>query len=248
MPSVTPNGEAIRTRRNRLGLTQQEVAEKAGYSKKRIEDIEKGKGTSIGLLEAVAEVLELSVDRLLLLTDTNPETKAAYDDSQCPGIEIIINGTLSNLPVHVQKRIKSLVADLVGDVPFVTVREGSIRFGFEVTLEQAVLLAFRFMDGTLGSEHVIDVRVHNGWMSSTDADIPRQGLLTLDSMNRSYAHLASLLSGKSHRWCQKRIHDVEDAVSDTVIDAFFKSGSISRMLRRNLHGYFVKPYFTVSDQ
>ena len=142
MPSVKPNGNAVRTQRSRKGLTQEELASKAGCSKKTIERIETGSTSSIGTLEDIAFVLGVSVDVLLdgYAAKTEPEVKR-------PSIEIIISGRLSDYPQSIQEKLRSLVFELVGNVPCVEVREGSIVVGYDATQEQVGIISAAFLWG-----------------------------------------------------------------------------------------------------
>ena len=60
-----PHGALVRRRRLQGGLTQAQVAERAGLSLKRYQDIERGLNTSIRLLAAVAEALECDMTDLM---------------------------------------------------------------------------------------------------------------------------------------------------------------------------------------
>jgi len=59
-------GFAVKSRREELGLTQEEFAERAGIHRTYISDVERG-GRNIGLLniERVADALDLSIAELL---------------------------------------------------------------------------------------------------------------------------------------------------------------------------------------
>ena len=60
-------GENIRTRRRRLGMTQEELAEKLNISREHLGRIERGKyGCSIDLLIELSYTLNASTDYLLL--------------------------------------------------------------------------------------------------------------------------------------------------------------------------------------
>ena len=75
-------GERIRQRRNKLRVTQQELAQALGMTPQHISAIEQGKGApSLGILPKLAEELGVSVDYLLtgkesVVTDTIPAIKA----------------------------------------------------------------------------------------------------------------------------------------------------------------------------
>jgi transcriptional regulator with XRE-family HTH domain len=76
-----PHGGIVRARRIAVGLTQAEVARRAGLSEKRYQDIEKGLNTSIRLLRQVADALGCDLEELtgresrrpLTPYDTNPD-------------------------------------------------------------------------------------------------------------------------------------------------------------------------------
>src|SRR5437867_1792555 len=67
-------GERVKKRRNELGWTQDQLAQKAGISKSFLSDLENGK-RSIGAdnLLVIARVLNLSLD--YLMTGVEPEAK-----------------------------------------------------------------------------------------------------------------------------------------------------------------------------
>ena len=75
-------GERIRQRRNKLKVTQQELAQALGMTPQHISAIEQGKGApSLGILPKLAEELGVSVDYLLtgkesVITDIIPAIKA----------------------------------------------------------------------------------------------------------------------------------------------------------------------------
>lgn len=70
-------GERIRAKRVRLGLTQEETAEKIGRAVKYYADIERGYcGMSIYTMMALCDALRMSPNGLLL-----GEAVAAFDDS-----------------------------------------------------------------------------------------------------------------------------------------------------------------------
>ena len=75
-------GERIRKRRNKLKVTQQDLAQALGMTPQHISAIEQGKGApSLGILPKLAEELGVSVDYLLtgkesVVTDTIPAIKA----------------------------------------------------------------------------------------------------------------------------------------------------------------------------
>jgi transcriptional regulator with XRE-family HTH domain len=59
-------GQRVRTLRNRRGLTQVELAEKAGIARSFIAELETaGRNISISNLRAIAQALDLSLSRLL---------------------------------------------------------------------------------------------------------------------------------------------------------------------------------------
>lgn len=69
-------GERIKKRRNELGWTQDQLAQKAGISKSFLSDLENGKrSVSADNLLDIARVLSLSLD--YLMKGTEPETKPA---------------------------------------------------------------------------------------------------------------------------------------------------------------------------
>lgn len=67
-------GERIRQQRGRLGLTQEELAERIGRTPKYYADIERGScGMSVETLMALSEVLNLSLDFLIFGEETEEE-------------------------------------------------------------------------------------------------------------------------------------------------------------------------------
>jgi transcriptional regulator with XRE-family HTH domain len=58
-------GTAIRRQRNLLGISQEELAHRAGLHRTYISDLERGaRNPSIGSIEKLAEALQISVSKL----------------------------------------------------------------------------------------------------------------------------------------------------------------------------------------
>lgn len=74
-------GEFIRRRRLEMGLTQQQLAERAGMYQRRLSQIERGAGPSpkLPLLRRLAAALEVSV-LFLVEPDEGVEAGAGRDD------------------------------------------------------------------------------------------------------------------------------------------------------------------------
>ena len=85
--TVLPNGTKMAQRRGRLGLTQEELASKAGVSVKKISDIERGKVTTRTTLEYVAEALEFGdVEEVIVAPVIGPPSaRAGHIDALQPG-------------------------------------------------------------------------------------------------------------------------------------------------------------------
>lgn len=81
--TVVPDGSEIRSRRNGKGWSQQELAEKTGYDKKTIENIEAGKPTRITTLRDVAEALGTPLVNLVC-SAAKPYFRQAEDSSSTP--------------------------------------------------------------------------------------------------------------------------------------------------------------------
>lgn len=154
MPSVIPNGEAVRTRRSRKGLTQEELAEKAGYSRKTIERIENGNGTSIETLENIAEILDVRVE-ILLMTDNVMSGDKADERVSGVSLEIIVSG---DAPHEARARVGAKILQLLGEeVSCINIRLGSVVLGYAATDSQRQSLAFYFLSGKFSNEQVLDV-------------------------------------------------------------------------------------------
>ena len=75
-------GERIKNRRNELGWTQDQLAQKAGISKSFLSDLENGKrSVSADNLLGIAGVLNLSLD--YLMKGTEPEVKPVENGDTC---------------------------------------------------------------------------------------------------------------------------------------------------------------------
>ncbi|MCD0463056.1 helix-turn-helix domain-containing protein [Roseiconus lacunae] len=159
MPSVIPNGKAVRTKRSLKGLTQEELAEKSGYSKKTIERIENGNGTSIETLENIAEVLEVVVDVLLVSGNVVSDGKVIGTVSGI-SLEIIVNGDASE---EARARVGAKIMQLLGEeVACINIRQGSVVLGYEATERQRQSIAFFFLGGQFESQRVVDVMFEEG--------------------------------------------------------------------------------------
>ncbi len=63
-------GDAVRTRREELQLTQEDLAEKAGIHRTYLSDIERGsRNVSLLNIELIAAALELPISRLFSLVE-----------------------------------------------------------------------------------------------------------------------------------------------------------------------------------
>lgn len=64
-------GDAVRTRREQLGLTQEDLADKAGIHRTYLSDIERGsRNLSLINIERVASALDLPLSELFRLVET----------------------------------------------------------------------------------------------------------------------------------------------------------------------------------
>lgn len=82
-------GERLRLKRNALGLTQDEMAEKIGRVPKYYADIERGNcGMSIETMLALSSVLNMSLDYIIFGSKSNEEQKR-HEDELCAIIEML---------------------------------------------------------------------------------------------------------------------------------------------------------------
>ena len=78
-------GDRIKKRRNELGWTQDQLAQKAGISTSFLSDLENGKrSVSADNLLDISRVLNLSLDFLMTGEGTEPEAKAKPAEVQIP--------------------------------------------------------------------------------------------------------------------------------------------------------------------
>jgi len=67
--TVQPNGQRVKELRQDHGWTQEDLGEKAGYSKRTIENIEASRPVRPGTLAEVAEALGVKLEQVTLLSD-----------------------------------------------------------------------------------------------------------------------------------------------------------------------------------
>lgn len=99
-------GENLRRYRLESGLTQEELAEKAGISTSFCANLERGKkGMSILVLRELARALNISVDYLL----SNDR-----DKDHIRNIEVLLNGKPESFIISIEKLVR-LCADEFGE-------------------------------------------------------------------------------------------------------------------------------------
>jgi transcriptional regulator with XRE-family HTH domain len=101
---VLPDRDTIATLRGEAGMTQQNLAERAGYGVRTISKIEGGQPTSSSTLAAVAIVLAESLRRPVHLTDLICQPQSAGRGMHSPGGAMIVAENIKLLdlsaPVH----------------------------------------------------------------------------------------------------------------------------------------------------
>ena len=149
---MLPAGNAISHQRGLKGLTQEELAEKAGYSKRTIERIENGDRTKFATLEDIATVLEVSAESLI---------STSLSIRHGPGIEIIVRGSLGDYPQHVQDKVTQLVTELIGHGECVSVRQGSIILGYRMSRPEALRVSAAFLHGAFSGVEARDIVLYD---------------------------------------------------------------------------------------
>ena len=87
---VLPDRDTIATLRGEAGMTQQKLAERAGYGVRTISKIESGQPTSSSTLAAVAVVLAESLRRPVHLVDLICQPQSASRGMHSPGGSLIV--------------------------------------------------------------------------------------------------------------------------------------------------------------
>lgn len=96
-------GNNIRNHRKLRGLTQEQLAEKAGISTSFCANIERGnKGISLFVLKHISDILEVSVDRLMSAEDD-------YDYMQ--DIAALLNGRPKEFIIAVEQIVRICVKE-----------------------------------------------------------------------------------------------------------------------------------------
>jgi WD40 repeat protein/transcriptional regulator with XRE-family HTH domain len=109
-PFVLPNGEEILRLRAEKNLTQEDLAARAGYAKRTIENIEKGKRTKRMTLEGVAHVLGVAVEQLIVPGEPVPPAEPLPRATEVMGM------TVRDRAVRDLRDLKRRLPDFAGDL------------------------------------------------------------------------------------------------------------------------------------
>ena len=127
-PSFIPHGERIRDLRARKDLTQEELAEKAGYSKRTIERMENGASAVYRTIEDVAEVLGVEPD-VLLLNDKEISKKRAHVEHTTEFVRVKLGRRFDEFTNEDQVRLVRALATILhvgGEIKVIDKRCGCV--------------------------------------------------------------------------------------------------------------------------
>lgn len=116
-------GAAVRTRRKKLGISQEELAGRAGLHRTYVADVERGaRNLSLGSIAKLADALGVSIAALF-----SPESDAAHH-AQEEMVEILL---AENNPIDVKLTLKTFeTANLINPVHIVRDGEEALEFVF----------------------------------------------------------------------------------------------------------------------
>lgn len=131
MPKATvrPNGSRVFHLRAELALTQEELAQKAGYNKRTIERIEKSQATKMTTLCDVASVLGVDAKDLIDDNERDPTDTTKTENEVYEEIELVIDGDFDSFTVEEEQRFVRVLKELCGITDRVVItrrRRGSI--------------------------------------------------------------------------------------------------------------------------
>lgn len=104
---VLPDRDTIATLRGEAGMTQQHLAERAGYGVRTISKIESGQPTSSSTLDAIAVVLAESLRRPIHLVDLICQPQSASRGMHSPGGAMIVAENIKLLDLTTPARSSS---------------------------------------------------------------------------------------------------------------------------------------------